>query len=163
MQPVRFHRRRLRHVTWVVLFAWVFALATGAANACVVTMAGPATPSGHESHAHKAHGGGGQGLAADEATVHNHALHAGHEHVDWHPHPDQPDGGKAGCLKFCSDESSALSKNGNPDFAQIPAAFLMDGLKVEPVPTAVAVAGLSLECPSAHGPPLVICLLRLTL
>ncbi len=147
----------------MVLFAWVFALAAGAANACVVTLTGSAAPAGHEPHAHVAHGGAGQDLAADEAAAHHHALHSGHEHVDGHPHPDLPDAGKAGCLKFCSDESSALSKNGNPDFAQIPAAFLMDGLKIVPAPTADALAGLSLECPSAHGPPLVICLLRLTL
>ncbi len=121
----------------MLLCAWVFALSASAANACVVKLTGSAAASSHEPHAH--------------------------EGMDGHPHPDQPDAGKAGCQKFCTDESSALSKSGNPHSAQIPATFLMDGLKIEPGPTAEAHAGLSLECPSAHGPPLVICLLRLTL
>ena len=128
----------------MTLFAWVFALAAGAANACAVEQPGPA-PQGHETHRH------------------THGVHesAGHDHPIEHEHPQ--DAGKAGCQKFCDDESCALFKSANPGFDQIPAHALVDGFKIQPVPMADVRGRLSFELPGAPGPPLVIRLRRLIL
>jgi len=154
VQPTHFHRRRLRQFAWGALFAWVFALAAGVANACAVVAAPWAASQGHETrlHAHVTHHAAGQEIAeaADQDPV-------------AYPHEHQPDAGKASCLKFCDDESSALSKGSGPGLEQIQAHLLIDGFKVQPVLIADARERLALERPSAQGPPLVIRLLRLTL
>jgi len=161
VHAIRFHRRRLRHFVWVALFAWVFALVTGVANACIVEMPGSA-PAGHEKHrhTHAAHENVEHQFSLPEPADHGSAEHPDHEDAGG---PAQDDAGKAGCLKFCDDESSALSKNGSPGFDQLAAPVAVDGFEIQPVPIADAVGRLSLERPSAQGPPLVIRLLRLTL
>lgn len=140
---------------WVALFAWVFALAAGVANACLVTLPGSA-PAGHENHPHvhesAAHGPASAVLADDEG-----------EYALAHPHQAQADPAKASCLKFCDDESSVLVKSGSPWFDWAPADTLLGGLPIQPAPLTDARERRSLAGHHAQGPPLVIRLLRLTL
>jgi hypothetical protein len=156
VKPIRLHRRCLRHFVWAALFAWVFALAASVANACIVS-APTSAPPGHENHRHPQESSH-QDSVSIESADHDSAGHTDHEHAGGIAHDDA---GKAGCLKFCSDGSSALSKNGSLGFDQVP-AHAVDGFKIQPV-AITADARLSLERPSAQGPPLVIRLLRLTL
>ena len=81
--PARFTREQLQRTACVALYAWVFALFSGVANACLIQPVAPVDQQVEHAHHH----------AADESGE-----------------PDQ-DSGKAGCLKFCADESSALAKS----------------------------------------------------
>jgi hypothetical protein len=159
VQPIRIHRRRLRHFVWVALFAWVFSLAAGVANACIVAVPGSAPP-GHEKKRHPSRESGNHDLALIEPAGHGTVAHADHEHSGGVAHDDA---GKAGCLKFCDNESSALSKNGILGFDQMPAHVAVGGLKIQPGPVTDAVGRLSLEQAGSQGPPLVIRLPRLAL
>lgn len=152
---MRLHRRQLRHFVWMALFAWVFALAAGAANACLVTLP-DSVPAEHQNHRH-VHESMGPGHAP--AVLADHAD----EHSGGHPHPAQIDPAKTSCLKFCDDEASALVKSGSPWFDWAPADALLGGLHIQPAPLADARERLSLASRHAQGPPLVIRLLRLTL
>ena len=160
MQPIRLHRRRLRHFVWMALFAWVFALAAGVANACIVAVPGSAPP-GHEKHrhTHATHESGDHGLASIEPADHD-AADTDHEHSGG---ISLDDPGQTGCLKFCDEESTALTKNGSPGFDDMPTHVRVSGFKFEPVSITGAAGRFSLEHPGAQGPPLVIRLLRLTL
>lgn len=161
MQNIRQHRRRLRQFVWVALFIWVFSLTVGVANACLVSMPGSASPGDNEQpHTHAANEDIEHDIALTESTDHGSTAHARHEHTDGTP---QGGASKAGCLKFCDDQSSAISKSGNPGFDQMPAHVSMDGFKIRPAPVTQAARRLPLEQPNAQGPPLVIRLLRLTL
>lgn len=155
MQAMRLHHRRLRHFVWVALFAWVFALAAGVANACIVALPGSA-PAGHEKHRH-----------VHDSVGHDHAsaMRAGDEsdHAGGYPHEPRVDPGKSSCLKFCDDESSALSKSGSPWFDLSLAYVPVGGFEIQPALIADGRDRLSLENHRAQGPPLVIRLLRLTL
>lgn len=152
---MRLHLRRLRHFVWVALFAWVFALAAGVANACIVALPGSA-PAGHENHRH-VHERVGHDPVSAELTGHE------GDHTGGYSHELQVDPGKSSCLKFCDDGSSALSKSGSPWF-DLPLAYVpVGGFEIQPALISDARERLSLERPAAQGPPLVIRLLRLTL
>jgi hypothetical protein len=133
MHALRFPRRRLQHTLWVMLVAWLFALGMGVVNACVV-----ATP-----------------------AVDGHRVAAHASSVDHHGHGDAT--GKTSCLKFCDDESSALSKGdvSAPDLGVPLFAVLSTWPSIIPI-TAVG-TWLALDRPIVQGPPLVIRFLRLTL
>jgi hypothetical protein len=142
----RFHQRQLRHTVWLTLAFWLFALAAGVVNACVLTPQASA------------------GRAIDPVAHSNAAQHEGHGHDGPLAHDGhQQDAGKTGCLKFCDDESSALSKNEAPG-VDLGATFVA---LVQPWPAVVPIAiigtRLSVARPTAQGPPLVIRFLRLTL
>lgn len=151
VQSTHFHRRRLRHFVWVVLFAWVFAMGAGVANACLVALPGSA-PAGHENHRH-----------VHESPGHGHAPAVPDGDQEGHAHEPRVDPAKTSCLKFCDDESSALSQCGGSWFDVHPADVLLGGLQIRLAPIADARARRSLESHRAQGPPLVIRLLRLTL
>ena len=154
MQPLRL-RRRLRQFAWVALFAWVSALAAGVANACVAAVPGSA-PQGHETHRHTH-------VPDDNARHHLVSAMAVTHDITPHSVPGPlPDVGKQGCLKFCDDASSALSKKAGPDAATL-AHVLLVGFRIQPVRIEGDEARLPLERPSAQGPPLIIRLLRLSL
>jgi hypothetical protein len=150
MIAFRNHRRRLRQTAWVTLLAWVFALTTGVVNACVLSAPSAAI----------------RGTAAEShATSSSHAV-AGTEHHDqglaaYHKH--EQDNGNGSCQKFCDDESSALSKDSSS--ALSPGVALVAAVEWPGAVVSIASVGtaLSLERPTAQGPPLVIRLLRLTL
>ena len=160
---MRPHRRQLRHFVWVALFAWVFALAAGVAHACVVALPASA-PAGHENHRH-VHESVDHGLAPAALADHagGHKSEHKSEHTSGHPDQSQIDPAKTSCLKFCDDEASALSKSGSPWFDLAAADVLMGGLSIRLAPLADALDRRSLANHRAHGPPLVIRLLRLTL
>lgn len=87
-----------RSIVLMVLFAWLFVLASGVANACVLQA--------RETHSHVI--GLAPGLAdVPAALVPSHAgLLAGHG--------DDSQNLKAPCLKACDDGSRALSKQNAP-------------------------------------------------
>jgi hypothetical protein len=78
-----------------------------------------------------------------------------------HEHPTV-DAGKAGCLKFCADESSTLAK-GHKTQHDLPGPAPMAGVQATSVIAVATVAPWRpVERPASLGPPLVIRLLRLT-
>jgi hypothetical protein len=134
VQPTRIHRRRLRHFVCLALFAWVFALTAGVANACIVAL---------------------PGLALAGSPV-----DSDHEHDPGVAHGDP---GKDGCSKVCDDETSAQSKNRSAGFDNMHAHVGGHGRRSQAVSVAHDAGRLWPERSSAQGPPLVIRLLRLTL
>jgi hypothetical protein len=100
MEAHRFDRRHLRRVVWLTAVAWCFALFSGVVNACMLTPAGSARLDAalHEA----AH-------AATHAQPADHAFPVGHGAHDALPAAEQGAGAE-GCLKFCDDGSTALSK-----------------------------------------------------
>lgn len=84
---------------------------------------------------------------------------AGDSPVAQHGHDDA----KTSCLKFCADESSALSKTqgGAPDLG-VP--LLLGVSEWQPVVPVIAIGIRQFfDRPMPHGPPLIIRFLRLTL
>lgn len=150
MVGFRSHSCHQRHTVWLMVGVWLLALTAGVVNACLLNMPNTATrgliagsPAAHLS----------QGVADTERQ--DSGLLAHHQH--------EQNGVNDSCLKFCDDESSALSKgdtSSTPDAgAVLVAAVQLPGAAV---PVSHLGTGLSLR-PTAQGPPLVIRLLRLTL
>jgi hypothetical protein len=105
MRLVHFTRRQLRHTACVALFAWVFGLVSGVANACLLQNAEPgAAAFSFAAGAQMA--GCDSGLALCEHDAGSAEHHADSERGEPVQH-----GGKAVCLKFYADESSALAKS----------------------------------------------------
>ena len=88
------HRTR-RNTTFVALLVWVFALASGMVNACLLETPGKHSriAAGHSSHAD--HADASDALAGDVIVV----------HAD-----DDSDAPKESCLKACDDGSNAPIK-----------------------------------------------------
>jgi hypothetical protein len=156
MLALVFNRRRLRCAVWVTLAAWLFALGAGVANACVLAPhdAGDRAlivPKHLGAAAHEVRGGVGN--PPDTAPPKDDPASLAHE----------TDAGQAGCLKFCADGSSALTKNAVPTVDLGPPLLAA----AEPwhviTPTARLGTRLSRGRPADQGQPLVIRLLRLTL
>ena len=89
-------RRQLRHTAYVTLFAWVFGLLSGAANACLVQ---PISTAEFGSIASRA--GAGAGDAARPATQQVQHVHHRSENEDTGDGLIN-DAAKARCLKFCA-------------------------------------------------------------
>ena len=148
-------RRQLRLTACVALFAWMFALLSGAVNACLIQPNPQSEPGSISSQVDPV-----AGKAA--GTVAQQVQH-GHPQGD-----DEPDGfgnhsSKAGCLKFCADESSAVTKNKSAQ-ADLPGLIAVASLQWPPaVPGLVAAPWLAAERPASGGTPLFIRLLRLTI
>lgn len=127
-----------------MLVIWVFALAAGVVNACALT------PAGLEERG---------GMHADATVPASHRDKG--EQVGHHGH--QRDSGKDSCLRFCDDESSAITK------VKLPVVDLGLTLLTAAEPWSSVVAAIvadlaqSPERPASQGPPLVIRFLRLTL
>ncbi len=94
MKPFSNHRAR-RNTTFVAMLVWVFALASGMANACLLETPGKHAhiASSHSSDAHHAHAI--DALAGDVIEV---------------DHDDDTDASKESCLKACDDGSNAQIK-----------------------------------------------------
>lgn len=140
------HAQRVRRLAAKVLLAWLFALATGLVNACVIT---PASMSGR-----------GDLPAALQAASVDH--HSGCPEC---PDEDSPGLLQGPCAKFCADESTSVP-------AAKPAFKASLGLGVAVVPTmalsVVAPAPLPAQRHLDAPPPpartsVPIALLRLTL
>ncbi len=157
MLPLHFTRPQLRSTARVALFAWVFALLSGAANACMIQPDAPGAALFGFSK--------GDLMARAAAGVVPKDRQVGYPH---HPADDESggsdkDGGKAGCLMFCADESSALatSKALHADF---PDPVLVANVRWQMATPIAAVAPWQpVERPASVGPPLFLRLLRLTI
>jgi hypothetical protein len=157
MRPLHFTRRQLRHTACVALFAWVFGLVSGVANACLLQNAEPgAAAFSFAAGAQMAGCDSGVALCEHEArSAENHADSARGEPVQH--------GGKAVCLKFCADESYAPAK-GKASQADLPGPVLLAGAPWSPaVQVAAAAQWQAGERPASVGPPIFLRLLRLTL
>ncbi len=153
MRPQHFTRRKLRHTACVALFAWVFALVSGVANACL-TQAPERGEASFGLTLAATMAGCDDGVARCVHDAGQAPHHAGSEHGE----PVQ-EGGKAACLKFCADESSALAKS-KASQADLPGPVLLAGSRWAPV---LPVAQWQpVERPASIGPPLFLRLLRLT-
>ena len=96
MKPF-FNYRTKRNTGFVVLWAWLFALASGAANACLIQV--------EEMHDYGTRAAHSHSLPAEE----EHAISAAHGHAI----PDHDSGlevSKSQCLKVCDDGSQSLPK-----------------------------------------------------
>ena len=150
---IPFTRRQLRHTACVTLFAWMFALLSGVANACLTQ---PNTQGAFVSISSQADPvvGGTAGPVTRQ--------------VQHHPGNDEDDGrgthsAKAGCLKFCADESSAVTMSRAPQ-ADVPGpVFVVSVQWPSEAPGAAASEWTPVERPASVGPPLFIRLLRLTI
>ena len=135
MSPLHFTRQQLRRTACVALFAWAFALFSGVVNACLIQPIAPVDRNVEYTHHH----------ADDESRG------AG------------KDGGKAGCLKFCADESSALAKSKTSP-ANLPGPTLLASVVWQlATPVAAVAPWRPVERPATVGPPLFLRLLRLTI
>ena len=96
-----FNTRAKRNTAFMVLLAWLFALASGFANACLLES--------RQTHAHTAV------AASDEAAAHAAVMVPGHAGVvaDGVDAPHL----KAPCLKVCDEGSRSFPKQG-PTLAQ---------------------------------------------
>jgi hypothetical protein len=153
MKPF-FHTRAKRRTTLVVLLAWVFALASGVANACL-----PQLRMGH-----------GYGHSHDPTAAHTLAAGDAHERVVGHARAAPNDDGhmaaaKASCLKVCDDGSRSLVKQpsgfGLTDPGLAPFVALAWSTATAPVGVAPGRAGDLL--PPTSGPPLRALFSRLAL
>ena len=151
MLTFRAHSRRQRHTVWVMLLVWLLALTTGVINACVLNIP-TAVTRGSLAESDAAH----SGRTVVETQHHDGRLLTLHKH--------EQSGIHDGCLKFCDDESSALSK-GNTSSALDPGAAMVATMQLlrTLVPSADIGTGPAPRPPTAQGPPLVIRFLRLTL
>jgi len=157
MRPLHFTRRQLRRTAGVALFAWVFALVSGVANACLLQTAEPgATAVSIAAGTQKV------GCGSDAAPC-EHDAGPAHHHADSGRDEPVQHGGKAVCLKFCADESSALAKS-KASQAELPGPVLLAGAPWSPaVQVAAAAQWQVVERPASVGPPLFLRLLRLTI
>jgi hypothetical protein len=157
MLPLPFARRQLRRTACVTLVAWLFALLSGAVNACLIQPSATDLARSNVPLVGPLVGevaGPGQSTRQIEPTQ----RHADKEHggpVD--------DLGEAGCLKFCADESSALSKSKSYGADMVAALVDLHVAGRLAVPVVKTDSSLLPEPPRAQGPPLVIRILRLTL
>ena len=152
MLTLRLTRRQLRQTARVTLFAWLFALLSGVANACLIQ---PNSPGGSGSRSSQA--GPVAGDTAGPATrLAQHVQHHGADEGDGL-------GNHSGCLKFCADESSAVIKSKAAQ-ADLPGPLFVASVPWPPVMlVAIASEWLLVERPASGGPPLFIRLLRLTI
>lgn len=98
--------QRLRRLALHVLFAWLFVLATGIVNACVVRAELPDA----------AHGGHALAMDGDQTTAHE---TLGHDHDDH--------SGKAPCERCC-DEPSVLPQQPAKQQSDSPSGFWLAAL-----------------------------------
>ena len=155
MLTLPFTRRQLRHTARVTLFAWMFALLSGAANACLIQENLPGELGSISSQAGPVAGDTAGPATRQVQQVHHHGEDEGDGLGD--------DSAKAECLKFCADESSAVTKS------KAAQADVLVPIAVTSVqwPLAAPVSAASpwplVERPASVGPPLFIRLLRLTI
>jgi hypothetical protein len=155
MLPLDFHRRHLRRTSCVVLVAWAMALAAGVAHACQLQPHGLAAPASLST-------------VPDERPAHHHEAEPAPDHGHSHHEDDgdaaDADAGKASCLKFCDDESSAQAK-GKPASIDTPTPAVLARFDWAPalLPAAAGSMQRAIAQPAAQGPPLVIRFLRLTI
>lgn len=108
---MKLNTRAIRNTAFIVLLAWLFSLASGVVNACLLEARG--------THSHIA-------IAASSETTQAPVLWPGHAGAVADPNDDSHTF-KAPCLKVCDDGSRSLSKQ-NLTLAQTdpgPAPFVL--------------------------------------
>lgn len=155
MPTLTFNRRQLRRTACMTLLAWALGLLSGVVNACLLQ---PHSQTASASSATSSPELANAGLI--DSTV----AHVEHNHRDSHQ-AGQGDhnAGEAGCLKFCSDESSTLAK-GKFTQADLPnpvVIAVVEWPSMAPLP--MGTLRRSAERLASRGPPLVIRFLRLTI
>lgn len=157
MPTLAFTRRQLRRSAGVTLFAWLLALLSGAVNACLIQPSATFLARSNVSLV---------GPLVAEVAVPEQATRliesARHHPGDEHGGP-VGDLGEAGCLKFCADESSAVTKSKAAQ-AELPGPFFVSRVDWQPAsPVADVAPWRSVDRPASQGAPLFIRLLRLTI
>lgn len=136
MLSMTFARQHLRRTAAVALVAWVLALVSGLANACLL-----------ES-------------GALDASPLNFAQRG--ELPIEHTH-DRAEDAPAACLKFCADEASALAKSkASPADSAVPVPLASMHWQL-PTRLATQLPWQAVERPALDGPPLFLRLLHLTI
>ena len=157
MPFLQFTRQQLRHTACMALFAWAFALLSGVANACLIHSTAPGAASFGLSQGDRKIESATGGAPGDRL------FEQAHHHVDDESGGPNEGGGKAGCLKFCADESSAQVKS---KVSQLDLAGSVVLASIAwPLATRVAVTAprQAVERLAAVGPPLFLRSLRLTI
>lgn len=155
MLSLRFQRRHLRSTAVLTLMAWVLALLAGIVNACQLQTYSPGTLTPGVST---------RGDSAERGMHAGRTLHVENgDHDVAGGYEGQSDTGKAGCLKFCDDESSsvATAKTSQADLVGMVTVASIDWLAA--MPTATGAPWRQFERPASQGPPLFIRFLRLTI
>jgi hypothetical protein len=161
MLTVTFNRCRLRRTACVTLLAWVLALMAGVVNACLLQPHGQTVSASSIATSSPEF--------ADARLIESTVAHVEHSHHDSHQAQQgdhdaaKEDADKAGCLKFCADESSTLAK-GKFTQADLPnpaVVAVVEWPSLAPLP--MGTLRRSAERPASPGPPLVIRFLRLTI
>lgn len=150
-------RPQVRHAACVTLFAWIFALVSGVANACLTQ---PNERAGFGSISSEANAVVGR----TSTPVTRQVQHA-HHHGAGEGEDDGPGSHSAreGCLKFCADQSSAVTKSTAPQAEIAGPLFVASAQWRSAAPVTAASHWLQVEPPASVGPPLFIRLLRLTI
>ena len=155
MLTLPFNPRQLRHIAYVTLFAWTFALLSGVVNACLV-----------QSDRHGELGSlmWQAGPAATGANLPDtRQLQKVHQQSEDQGGGLGTDSAKAGCLKFCADEFSAVTKSNAPQVDVVGPLFAANVPWQSAEPVAAANHWPMAERPASIGPPLFIRFLRLTI
>jgi len=150
-------RKQVRHAGYVMLFAWIFALVSGVANACLTQPNARAEFGSISSQANAVVGVTSLPVTRQVQHVHHHGAGESED--------DGPGSHSAreGCLKFCADQSSAVTKSTAPQ-AEIAGPFFVASAQWRSAaPVTAASQWLQVEPPASVGPPLFIRLLRLTI
>lgn len=157
MLKLPFTSRQRRYTACMTLFAWMFALVSGVANACLIHPGAPGETGSDSSQAEVMDASALRPAKRDAEPVHHHADH------DRGDGGRASDGSKAGCLKFCADESTALikSKAAQADVSGL--IFLTSVQWQLPARVAVVWQRPPVERPATVGPPVFIRLMRLTI
>jgi len=143
------NRRQLRRWAVRVLLMWLFGVATGVANACLVQVSSDLGPAAIE-HAGKAERA--QHLAGAQASANQHAKD-----------DDEAGAGKANCQDFC--EKAAVSAPGlkSPfDSFDVGPAPVFASMAM-PAPTAVSLLQPAARFDGRGAPPILIAFRRLAL
>ena len=155
MPTLTFSRRQLRRTACMTLLAWALALLSGVVNACLLQ---PHSQTASASSAISSP------ELSDAGLIGSTVAHVEHNHHDsQQAGQGDHDAGKAGCLKFCSDESSTLAKGKFTQADQpnpvVVAVVEWPSIALLPMGTLLR----SAERPASPEPPLVIRFLRLTI
>ena len=153
---IRFTRQQLRHTACVTLFAWMFALLSGVANACLIQPNARAGLGSLSSQANPVVGGTAGPVTRQVQHVHHYEAVSEHDGIGGHS-------ARQGCLKFCADKSSAVIKTPAPQ-AEPPGPVVVASAQWQSAALVAATSQwLHFERPASVGPPLFLRLLRLTI
>lgn len=148
-------RRQLRRTARLTLFAWMFALLSGVANACLTQSDAQAGLGSIPLQADPLVGDAA-GRVTRQVDPINHRSADGDDQIDHHSD-------KEGCVKFCAEESQAVAKRSAHQSDVTGPVVLVSPQWAPAVLVAAAAEWTPVERPASVGPPLFIRLLRLTI